>query len=76
MKLILFLLLALSTVLAQRQRSVLYDFRKDNLSPEQKITPATQRDVLAKVFRRYLTDPKKCISGAIASSRMSARQAA
>jgi hypothetical protein len=60
MKLILILLLALIPIFVQRQRSVLYDFRKENISPAQKITPATQRDVLTKVFRRHLTDPKKC----------------
>ena len=60
MKPILFLLLLAFPVFAQRQRSVLYDFRKENVSPPQKILPGTERDVLRKVFRRYHTDPKRC----------------
>ena len=60
MKPILILLLALIPILAQRQRALLYDFRKDNVSPAPKISPATERDVLTKVFSRYLTDPKRC----------------
>jgi hypothetical protein len=61
MKLILFLLLALSPLLVQRQqRSVLYDFRNEPTNPPQKISPATERDVLTKVFRRYHTDAKRC----------------
>jgi hypothetical protein len=60
MKLILILLLAFTPILAQRQRSILMDFRKENASPQPKISPATERDVLSKVFRRYHTDPKRC----------------
>ena len=60
MKPILLLLLVLTPIHAQRPRSVLYDFRKENASAPQKITPAVERDVLRKVFRRYHTDPKKC----------------
>ncbi|HSK62608.1 MAG TPA: hypothetical protein VK893_02165, partial [Pyrinomonadaceae bacterium] len=60
MKPILMLLLALAPILAQRPRAVLYDFRKELVSPPQKISPATDRDVLAIVFRRYLTDPRRC----------------
>ena len=60
MKPILLLLLALTPVLAQRQRTILFDFRKDNVNPAQKISPATERDVLRKVFRRYHTDPQRC----------------
>jgi hypothetical protein len=60
MKPILLLLLAFTPLLAQKQRSVLFDFRKENVSPPQKISPAVERDVLRKVFRRYHTDPKRC----------------
>jgi hypothetical protein len=60
MKPILLLLLLAFPVFAQRQRSVLYDFRKETVSPPQKLSPAVERDVLRKVFRRYHTDPKRC----------------
>ena len=60
MKLILLLLLAVTPALAQRQRSVLFDFRKDHVNPAHKVNPATERDVLRKVFRRYHTDAKRC----------------
>lgn len=60
MKPILILLLALTPVFAQRQRQVLFDFRKEPVNPQPKISPATERDVLTKVFRRYHTDPKRC----------------
>ena len=60
MKPILILLLALTPVFAQRQRQVLFDFRKEPVNPAPKISPTTERDVLTKVFRRYHTDPKRC----------------
>lgn len=57
------LLLAFVSVAAQRpQRQVLYDFRNERTSPPPKISAATERDVLSKVFRRYLTDPNRCRS--------------
>jgi hypothetical protein len=61
MKTLLIVLLAF-TPLLQRQppRQVLYDFRIEQVRPLQKISPAIQRDVLSKVFRRYLTDPNRC----------------
>lgn len=60
---LLLLLLASIPVLAQRpQRQVLYDFRNERANQPPKISAATQRDVLSKVFRRYLTDPKRCRS--------------
>lgn len=61
MKTLLMLLLAF-TPLLQRQppRQVLYDFRNEPTTQPQKISPAVQRDVLSKVFRRYLTDPNRC----------------
>ena len=63
MKTLLILLLAF-TPLLQRQppRPVLYDFRNERTTQPQKISPATERDVLSKVFRRYLTDPNRCKS--------------
>lgn len=60
----LLLLLAFVPVTAQRpqgpQRQVLYDFRNERTNPPPKISAATHRDVLSKVFRRYLTDPNRC----------------
>ena len=46
----------------QKGRQVLYDFRKEQASKSPRITAATQRMVLSKVFRRYLTDDKQCRS--------------
>lgn len=68
MKTILFLLLLLAfvPVAAQRpqapQRQVLYDFRNERTNPPPKISATTQRDVLSKVFRRYLTNVNRCQS--------------
>lgn len=68
MKTILFLLVLLAcvSVAAQRpqgpQRQVLYDFRNERTNPAPKISAATQRDVLSKVFRRYLTNSNRCNS--------------
>lgn len=46
----------------QKERQVLFDFRvEDNAAPP-RITPATERMVLSKVFRRYLTDANRCNS--------------
>jgi hypothetical protein len=39
---------------------VLFDFRKDRTGKSAPITAATQRLVLSKVFRKYLTDENKC----------------
>ena len=64
----IFLLLAIaSSVFAQRPaaqktRDVLFDYRKDRPASAVKIPAATQRMVLAKLFRRYLTDQDKCKS--------------
>ena len=57
---LLLLLLAVIPNFVQQQRSVLYDFRKEPTSQPDKVSPATERDVLRKVFRRYHTDAKKC----------------
>jgi hypothetical protein len=46
----------------QKGNQVLFDFRKENADRPSKITPATQRMVLSKVFRKYLTDDNKCSS--------------
>jgi hypothetical protein len=64
---ILFLLLVASLTVAQsptlqKDRQVLFDFRKDRTAAEPKISAATQRSVLSKLFRRYLTDVSKCNS--------------
>lgn len=45
---------------AQRQKQILFDFRQNNNSSSPRITPATQRAVLGKVFRRYLTNESQC----------------
>ncbi len=49
-----------SAPLMQKGRQVLFDFRKDRAASPAKITPATERMVLSRVFRRYMTDPDKC----------------
>ncbi len=60
---LILLLLASFPVAAQRpQRQILHDFRNERTNPPPKISAATQRDVLTKVFRRYLTDPNRCRS--------------
>jgi len=63
MKTIPLLLVLLLTVSAFAQRpkpTVLFDFRKDDAHASPKISAATQREVLSKVFRRYLSDAKRC----------------
>jgi hypothetical protein len=55
--------LAFATPLAQKlpqTKQVLFDFRQNRTISFAKITPATQKSVLAKVFRKYLTDESKC----------------
>ena len=49
----------------QPARQVLYDFRLDHVSKSPMISPATQREVLSKVFHRYLTDANRCKHSAI-----------
>lgn len=46
----------------QKERQVLLDFRIDRNTPADKISAATQRTVLSKVFRKYLNDERKCNS--------------
>ena len=64
----IFLLLAFVTCAAaqhpapQKDREVLLDFRVDRKVTDVRIPAATQRNVLSKVFRRYLTDSNRCNS--------------
>lgn len=58
--LLLVLLVAISAFAQRPKPTVLFDFRNDDANTPPKISAATQRDVLSKVFRRYLTDPNKC----------------
>ena len=62
--LILLLFLASVTTAQQlelkKERQVLLDFRADRNTPPQKISAATERSVLTKVFRRYLADQNQC----------------
>ncbi len=44
----------------QKDRQVLFDFRVADETTPARIPPATQRMVLTKVFRKYLTDPNRC----------------
>lgn len=46
----------------QKDREVLLDFRVDRKVTDVRIPAATQRNVLSKVFRRYLTDSNRCNS--------------
>jgi hypothetical protein len=46
----------------QKDRQVLLDFRIDRKLNDVRIPAATQRSVLSKVFRRYLTDSNRCNS--------------
>jgi len=57
---LLLLLVTLTPLVQKQQRQVLFDFRNDHEIKPAKIPLATQRMVLSKVFRRYLTDPNKC----------------
>ncbi|HEU4766656.1 MAG TPA: hypothetical protein VFS77_04755 [Pyrinomonadaceae bacterium] len=65
MKTILFLLVVASLAFAQKpapnkNRQVLLDFRVNRNVAPAAIPAATQRYVLSKVFRRYLTDANRC----------------
>ncbi len=44
----------------QKGKQVLFDFREERATKSPRITAATQRMVLSKVFRKYLTDSTKC----------------
>jgi hypothetical protein len=65
MKIIGFFLVMASLAAAQnpavqKDRQILFDFRVERNTPAPKITKATERSVLSKVFRRYLSDASKC----------------
>src|SRR5688572_2383911 len=65
MKTILILLVIFSAAVAQKPlppkgRQVLLDFRKDRNTTAPKISAATEKYVLSKMFRRYLTDQSRC----------------
>ena len=65
MKIIGFLVVMVSLAVAQKppvqkSRQILFDFRKDRNIAQPTITKATERSVLSKVFRRYLSDSNKC----------------
>ena len=74
MKTISFILLVLicTAVTAQRRpapppapqnpKLILFDFRVTRAIASPKISPATERNVLSKVFRKYLSDESKCNS--------------
>ena len=58
-------LFAIASVISIAQKSTtpketLYDFRANNKTTPIKIPPATQKMVLSKVFRKYLSDSAKC----------------
>lgn len=57
---LLFLVLSSPELLAQNKRPVLFDFRVATASSVPKISAATERQVLSKVFGKYLTDENKC----------------
>jgi hypothetical protein len=52
----------------RKPKQLLVDFRVEQSSEPPKIPPATQRNVLSKVFRKYLTDESKCNAEFDASS--------
>ncbi|HKY43317.1 MAG TPA: hypothetical protein VJM50_09495 [Pyrinomonadaceae bacterium] len=65
MKTILILLVLVSPAVdqqapLQKGRQVLLDFRKERHTPPPKISAATERMVLSKMFRRYLKDQNQC----------------
>ena len=47
----------------RKDRQVFFDFRADRKISSPKVTPATQKMVLSKVFRKYLTDQSQCREG-------------
>ena len=66
MKTLLIILLGLSIIPAQqlkKEKQTLFDFRTSDVRSSPKITKATERSVLSKVFRRYLTDANRCKQG-------------
>ena len=55
-------LMSVLAITAQAQKRVLIDFRADHFTKPAKIPIATQKLILSKVFRKYLTDSNKCNS--------------
>ena len=51
---------AFITPSAQAQKQILIDFRADHITRAAKISAVTQKRVLSKVFRKYLSDANKC----------------
>jgi len=60
--LLLVLLLAVSAFAQRPRPTVLFDFRNDHVNTQPKLSAVTQREVLSKVFRRYLNDASRCKS--------------
>ncbi len=65
LKIILILLVIVSPALAQKPllqkgRQVLLDFRTDRAHPAPKISAATERMVLSRLFPKYLKDSSQC----------------
>ena len=67
MKIVPFILFLCTAVMAQLPggstqpaKQILFDFRTTRNSSGPRVTPAIQRMVIAKVFRRYLTDESQC----------------
>lgn len=56
-----------TTPALKKPKQILFDFRVDRASAPPKIPLATQKTVLSKVFRKYLTDEARCNSGFDAS---------
>src|SRR6266511_4288637 len=54
------LALALTTQKTAAPKQVLHDFRPNSNVQPPKISNAVQKSVLSKVFRRYLTDARRC----------------
>jgi hypothetical protein len=66
MKTLLTLLVVLTTIAPQqlkKEKQTLFDFRTSDVQATPKIAKATERGVLSKVFRKYLTDGNKCKHG-------------
>lgn len=63
MKTLLMLLLLVTTIPAQqfkKEKQTLVDFRTSDVRSTPKITKATERAVLSKVFRKFLRDAENC----------------
>ena len=58
----LILLFAVSAFAQRPKPTILFDFRNNETHPPPKISAATQREVLSRVFRRYLNDANRCKS--------------